>query len=175
MAGHVPADPALIAEGRRRALLTRLLSSGGSARITNPDHLDGGWEGKVIGLMDWPSIVLEDSQGRRWTVPQHFAVEEVADGGLRPCSHPWHAGEAAEPDDEVIIDGLAAIAEELADQAGTAEKKLARVRAHIESDQFVGDRPVLLAILDGPEPGPAASRFTPAEGHGCQHPEASDG
>lgn len=77
MPGYVPADAAILAEGRRRALLTRLLSSGGRARVVNPDHPDGGWEGKVVGLVDWPSVVIEGDGGRRWTVPQHFAIEEI--------------------------------------------------------------------------------------------------
>lgn len=243
MPGHVPADPALLAEGRRRALLTRLLSSGGYARVTNPDHPDGGWEGKVVGLVDWPSVVIEGGEGRRWTVPQHFAIEEIS------------GDEAAEAAEDRVIERLAdwereLLLEDATAKLATAEAKLAKVRNL--GDAWAKLAPfgvhsalascgrALLANLDGPEPGlavsqapprptaaetalsqakaalhrlacaedmarpnmteregrcayalealdligriesetgenPAVSRFTPAEGHGCQHPEASNG
>ena len=88
MSGVEP-DMPVIAATRRRAELERLTGMGARVKITNPDYPDAGWTGRIIGLMDQPSILIEMDNGRRHACPQAFAVQE-----LRCICGPDETGEA---------------------------------------------------------------------------------
>jgi hypothetical protein len=75
--GHVPPDLPACAAARRRAELERLLCVEALVRVTNPDFDDAGWTGRIVGLADLPTILIERADGKRFALPQAFVVDEL--------------------------------------------------------------------------------------------------
>lgn len=92
MSKHVPADLAACAALRRRGTLGWLMEQGAHVTVMNPDGgawPGGVWTGRIIGLADHPTMLLETAAGRRWSLPQAFEVREVD----QPVAPPLWAGD----------------------------------------------------------------------------------
>jgi hypothetical protein len=73
---RIEADMEHVGRTRRRAALEHLVAMEAYVRVTNPAYPDSGWHGRIVGLLDSPSILLACDDGRRAAVPQAFIVEE---------------------------------------------------------------------------------------------------
>lgn len=56
-----------------------LLSRRATVRISN--GIGGYWEGRVVAYADFPTVEIEQDNGRRFVLPQSYRVEEVPEPG----------------------------------------------------------------------------------------------
>ncbi|MGH3274443.1 MAG: HAD-IIIA family hydrolase, partial [Streptosporangiaceae bacterium] len=92
---HLPPDLRPLQAMRRRAALERLVGTSSRVRVVNPHHPDGGWTGRLKGLADHPTLLIERSDGKLFALPQAFEVIELDDEPVHPalrmcarCDHP---------------------------------------------------------------------------------------
>ncbi|MCW2900004.1 MAG: hypothetical protein JWO67_2269 [Streptosporangiaceae bacterium] len=76
---HVPPDMKALHAMRRMGALSRLVSRRARVRLTNPHSPGHGWTGRIVGLADHPTILIELDNGKRHALPQAFEVEELVD------------------------------------------------------------------------------------------------
>ena len=81
-----------------------LLRRRARVRITNPAN-GSNWEGRVISYADFPTIEIEQDDGTRIGLPQHFTVEEqpAFRCGLRRRRPTCGAGPCRTPDSPAKI------------------------------------------------------------------------
>jgi hypothetical protein len=72
---RIEADTDAAGAIRRRGQLGWMLEDARRVRVTNPSG--GSWTGRIVGLADHPTMLLERGDGHRVSLPQCFAVEQI--------------------------------------------------------------------------------------------------
>jgi hypothetical protein len=95
MSGGVNADRGACARMHRRSELERLTAIQATVRVVNPAYPSEGWTGRIVGLADQPSVILDCADGKRRVLPQAFEVREIPEAGPEAvASKAQEAGDA---------------------------------------------------------------------------------